>query len=169
LSEQEAVDRDQVLVAVVDEDPWTVRSVNGVLRDVGFRTLGFSSPRTALDILVPRRCDVVITEQRMSELTGSQLSELARDQLGENCPGFVLLTRTLANLEPGERGLFEACVEKPFQVISLIAAIEKAVRARPRRIVSGQDAVSAHGGFGKSAQPVSGVRCLASKRNFSRG
>lgn len=135
LIEQEAIARDQVLVAVVDEDPWTVRSVNGVLRDVGFRTLGFSSPLTALEILVPRRCDVVITEQRMTELSGSQLSTLTRERLGDDRPGFVLLTRSLATLERGDRALFDACVEKPFQVISLIAAIERAVLARPRRAV----------------------------------
>src|SRR5687768_13756324 len=49
LSDQQSIARDQVLVAVVDEDPWSVRSVNAVLRDLGFRTLGFSSVSAALD------------------------------------------------------------------------------------------------------------------------
>jgi CheY-like chemotaxis protein len=129
----EHISREQVLVAVVDEDPWTVRSVNGVLRDVGFRTLGFSSPLTALELLVPRRCDVVVTEQRMSELSGARLSALTRERLGDDRPGFVLLSRSVGALDPEDRALFDACVEKPFQVISLIGAIESAVLARPRR------------------------------------
>lgn len=92
----------------------------------------------------------------MSELTGSQLSVLAREQLGENRPGFVLLTRSLAALGPDDRRLFDACVEKPFQVISLIAAIESAVRARPSRAHSRTN-----------VQPVSETRCLAGGRKWS--
>lgn len=156
VSDEDAIPREQVLVAVVDEDPWIVRSVNGVLRDVGFRTLGFSSPLTALEILVPRRCDVVVTEQRMTELSGSRLSALARERLGEDRPGFVLLTRSVATLQPGDRALFDACVEKPFQVISLIGAIERAVLARPRRAAS-------------RPRPATGARWLHGKSGGSRG
>ncbi|UJR80212.1 Response regulatory domain-containing protein [Sandaracinus amylolyticus] len=127
------VDRGGVLVAVIDEDPWAVRSVNGVLRDVGFRTLGFSSPLAALEILVPRRFDVVITEHRMKELSGAQLSSLARERMGDERPGFVLLTRSLVSVEGNERALFDACLAKPFQVMDLVAAIEESVSARPRK------------------------------------
>lgn len=126
-----AIDRGGVLVAVVDEDPWTVRSVNGVLRDVGFRTLGFSSPVGALEILVPRRFDVVVTELRMREMSGTMLSTLARERLGDARPGFVLLTRSLIQVDRPERELFDACVGKPFQVMELVAAIETALAARP--------------------------------------
>lgn len=126
-----AIDRDGVLVAVVDEDPWTVRSVNGVLRDVGFRTLGFSSPVGALEILVPRRFDVVVTELRMKEMSGTMLSTLARERLGEARPGFVLLTRSLVQVDRAERDLFDACLGKPFQVMELVGAIETALTARP--------------------------------------
>ena len=127
----EAIDRSGVLVAVVDEDPWTVRSVNGVLRDVGFRTLGFSSPIGALEILVPRRFDVVVTEHRMKEMTGTMLSTLARERLGDGRPGMVLLTRSIVQVDRPERELFDACVSKPFQVVELVAAIERALAARP--------------------------------------
>ncbi len=135
-----------------------VRSVNGVLRDVGFRTLGFSSPLSALEILVPAplsrqqpRCDVVITEQRMKELSGSRLITLARERLGDDRPGFVVLTRSIAGLDPAESSLFDAWVEKPFQVISLIGAIEKAVLARRRRgVVRGRQATGARWLHGKT-------------------
>lgn len=126
-----ATDRSGVLVAVVDEDPWTVRSVNGVLRDLGFRTLGFSSPVGALEILGPRRFDVVVTEHRMKEMSGAMLSTLARERLGDARPGFVLLTRSLYHVDRGDRDLFDACVGKPFQVMGLVAAIEGALAARP--------------------------------------
>lgn len=140
-----AIDRGGVLVAVVDEDPWTVRSVNGVLRDVGFRTLGFSSPVAALEILVPRRFDVVVTEHRMKEMSGARLGGLARERLAAARPGLVLLTGGAIQLERKERDVFDACVTKPFQVMELVAAIEHALLAarperaglRPRRILQG--------------------------------
>lgn len=131
VSETETIVRERVLVVVVDEDPWTVRSARGLLDEAGFRTLAFGSPLAALEILAPHRsAAVVVTENRMRELSGATLSTLARERLGGERPGFVLSTRSLAGVAPGERLLFDAWLEKPLERESLIAAVESAYRAR---------------------------------------
>jgi CheY-like chemotaxis protein len=129
------------MVAIIDEDPWTVRAASAVLLEAGFRVMGFSSPEiAAANIMGPangmpgapavKKFDVVVTEHHMRELLGARLCAGAKEAMGEDCPAFLLLTRSLDTVPASDRAEFEEVLTKPLDREVLLAAIGRALERR---------------------------------------
>src|SRR4051812_4676084 len=58
-------------VLVVDDEPDVVKSVKDLLR-LEYKVIGATSPQDAIDVLSKEDVHVVMTDQRMPEMTGVQ-------------------------------------------------------------------------------------------------
>jgi len=67
-------------VMIVDDEPELVRLAEETLAQLGYETAGFHSSRAALQAFAadPERFDLVLTDEMMPELTGSQLAREIR-------------------------------------------------------------------------------------------
>jgi response regulator RpfG family c-di-GMP phosphodiesterase len=80
------------VVVVVDDDPEILRSLVRLLRREAYELLSTPSPNQVLEWARHRRLDLVIADQRMPELTGTelllQLRELSPQTMGIILSGF---------------------------------------------------------------------------------
>jgi len=68
------------VVMIVDDEPALVRLAEETLAQLGYEPSGFDSSRAALDAFAadPGRFDLVLTDETMPELTGTQLAREIR-------------------------------------------------------------------------------------------
>jgi CheY-like chemotaxis protein len=116
------------LVLAVDDDPLVLMNTVGMLEDLGHVVFQAYSGTEALDIL--RRegtFDLVITDQAMPKMTGTQLAKIIRKEW----PGLqVVLATGYAEIAPEEEmGLPK--LSKPFFESDLAAALS-GITARRR-------------------------------------
>jgi CheY-like chemotaxis protein len=134
-----------ITVLVVDDDPLVLMNTAAMLDDLGHAVLEASSGAQALRILGrANNIDLVITDQVMPGMTGTQLITAIREQW----PGMsVILATGYAELPAGtDPGLQK--LAKPYQQATLARAIaergaaraaEKVLRFPPRSKGSGAD------------------------------
>ncbi len=60
-------------ILVVDDDPNSLFGICQILKEEGFHTLSAQSGREALDLLAQNRIDLVLTDEKMPDLTGTDL------------------------------------------------------------------------------------------------
>lgn len=60
-------------ILVVDDDPNSLFGICQILKDEGFHTLSAQSGREALEILTQHRVNLVLTDEKMPDLTGTDL------------------------------------------------------------------------------------------------
>jgi PAS domain S-box-containing protein len=124
-AENQALERERSLVILaVDDDGLVLLNTAAMLEDLGHTVLEATSAKEALEIL--RRdgdIDLVITDQAMPVMTGSDLAAAIRAER----PGFpVILATGFAELPPGaDEGLPK--LSKPFRQQQLAEAIAKTV------------------------------------------
>ena len=94
-SEMEAARRHSILV--IDDEPNVVQSVRDLLR-LDYRVFGATRARDGIRILAQEPIDVVMTDQRMPEITGVELLH----QVRETHPDAIrlLLTRSCRRPTP---------------------------------------------------------------------
>ncbi len=111
-------------VLAVDDDGLVLMNTTTMLEDLGHTVFEAASGREALDILRRERdIDLVISDQAMPHMTGTQLVEAIRSELPD-LP--VVLATGYAELPPGSNpGL--AKLSKPFSQSDLARAIAAAV------------------------------------------
>jgi len=71
------------VVVLVDDDPEILRSLGRLLRREPYELLSTESPRQVLEWARERPIDLVITDQRMPEMSGTKLLGLLRDRAPE--------------------------------------------------------------------------------------
>ena len=114
----------RLTVLTVDDDPLVALNTSALLEELGHTVYSASSGSHALEILRQQEnIDLLITDQAMPGMTGSELAATARVER----PGLpVILATGYAELTPGKvEGL--ARLAKPFRQQDLAAAIAKAV------------------------------------------
>jgi PAS domain S-box-containing protein len=117
-----ATEHDRALkILAVDDDHLVLFNTAEMLRDLGHTVWEAGSGDAALDVLAARAAELVITDQVMPRMTGTQLI----DKIHKTSPGLpaILATgyaETPANLDPAIVRL-----KKPFTQEELRAAIEK--------------------------------------------
>jgi PAS domain S-box-containing protein len=123
-SVQEASGHGALRVLVVDDDPLVLTGAGGLLEDLGHATIEASSGEDALEIIRrDRSIELVITDQIMPGMTGSQLIDAIRRERPD-LP--VILATGYAEL-PGISGLGVQKLNKPFQQRNLIQAVANAL------------------------------------------
>ena len=110
-------------ILVVDDDPFITLGLTELLAELGHQPVEASSARQALELLATQAFDVVITDETMPGMTGSELARIIQDKW----PGVgVVLSSGYADLPHAEAATL-ARLDKPFRPEQIRAALAKAV------------------------------------------
>ena len=108
-----------LLILVVDDDPLVLMGTVDMLEDLGHLVMPAKSGLQALDILPETRVDLVLTDQSMPQMTGSQLATKIR-ALHPDLP--IVLVTGYAAL-PQDLPLGVRRLGKPFSQNDLIRVV----------------------------------------------
>lgn len=113
-------------VLIVDDEPLVVRALDRLLKPI-YRTHCAESGKAALEIVRSQRIDVIVSDQRMPEMTGVELLERAR-LISPNTTRILLtgysdLSAVVASVNEAE--IFRY-VTKPWRAVELLATVKKA-------------------------------------------
>ncbi|NWF80326.1 MAG: response regulator [Chloroflexi bacterium] len=115
-------------ILIVDDEPQVTRSLARSLRD-RFTVFTATNAATALDIISRERIAVILTDQRMPDISGVQLLERARDirpdTLGILISGY---TDVAALVDALNLGNVRGFLPKPWDIHQLRRQLEQAVR-----------------------------------------
>jgi PAS domain S-box-containing protein len=115
----------KLAILTVDDDPLVALNTSALLEELGHTVYSAPSALHALDILRrEKKIDLMITDQLMPEMTGSELASRIR---AENAHLPIILATGYAELAPGE-GDGLPRLAKPFSQRELAEAIARAVR-----------------------------------------
>jgi len=114
----------KLAILTVDDDPLVALNTSALLEELGHTVYSAPSALHALDILRrEKKIDLMITDQLMPDMTGSELASRIR---AENAQMPIILATGYAELAPGEgEGLPR--LAKPFNQRELAEAIARAV------------------------------------------
>ena len=112
-------------IAIVDDDPRLLESLEDLLESAGYLTRSFSSP-ASLFIEGLSGIDLLITDIGMSGMDGFELRAVAKDVRPE-LPVFLITGRHEIADQDRAQGV-DAFFRKPFDGSALLAAIGKALR-----------------------------------------
>ena len=116
----------KLAILSVDDDPLVALNTSALLEELGHTVYSAPSALQALDILRrEKKIDLMITDQLMPDMTGSELAARIRT---ENADMPIILATGYAELAPGEgEGLPR--LAKPFSQRQLAEAIARAIRS----------------------------------------
>jgi two-component system response regulator FixJ len=113
------------VIAVVDDDPSFLRSMERLLRVAGYRVSAFASPCAFLQSLTPPLPACVVLDMHMPEMTGIEVQD--RLLAGGFCVPAILVTAhdTEHTREQARRLGFSGFLLKPFDGDVLLEALDK--------------------------------------------
>ncbi|MCF6110452.1 response regulator [Mesorhizobium muleiense] len=115
----------RLVVAVVDDDPRLLESLEDLLESAGYAARSFSSAR-ALLISGLSDLDVLITDIGMPGMDGFELCDLVK-KVRPDLPMFLITGRhEIANADRAQ--CVSECFRKPFDAQVMLAAIGNALR-----------------------------------------
>ena len=114
----------KLAILSVDDDPLVALNTSALLEELGHTVYSAPSALHALDILHrEKKIDLMITDQLMPDMTGSELAARIR---AENAHMPIILATGYAELAPGE-GIGLPRLAKPFSQRELAEAIARAI------------------------------------------
>jgi YesN/AraC family two-component response regulator len=128
----------QTTILVVDDEPMTRDGLKKTLETWGAgrcSVISLDNGRAALELLERESVDLVITDIRMPEISGLDLTEMLEQRLGELMPPVILLSG-YSEFEYAHRAIRLGVVNyllKPISNAKLIEAVEKALIAAEKR------------------------------------
>jgi CheY-like chemotaxis protein len=120
-------------IMIVDDEKPLVALAEEMLAKLGYEAIGFSSSKAALEAFAeaPRRFDLVLTDETMPDLTGTDLARQIR-RLRPDIP--IALMSGYSGLQLHERarevGIREV-LRKPLQIKDLAECLGRVLRTRP--------------------------------------
>jgi CheY-like chemotaxis protein len=108
-------------ILAVDDDHLVLFNTAEMLRDLGHTVWEAGSGEAALDVLAARPTELVITDQVMPRMTGTQLI----DKIRKTSPGLPAILATGYAETPGNLDPAIVRLKKPFTQEELRAAIER--------------------------------------------
>ena len=125
---------DNLQVLLLDDEPIVGRRLKPALAKIGCEVEVFEDPKTAMERLVQKEFDVVVTDIRMDEIDGLQVLEFVRERAPRSkvimITGYAMMS--LAR-EAMEKGAFDF-IAKPFKPDDLRKVIAKAAAALGSKI-----------------------------------
>ena len=114
------------LILVVDDDPLIAMSTVDMLEDLGHTVIEANSPKRALEIIDARKdVDLMMTDQAMPGMTGTQLAEIVQTKR----PGMpILLATGYADLPPGQASSLPR-LSKPYRQSQLQTEIQRLLKS----------------------------------------
>ncbi|MEZ4829289.1 MAG: two-component regulator propeller domain-containing protein [Bacteroidia bacterium] len=120
-------------ILIIDDTLLNLRILRHFLNKLGCEIQDTFSGQSALEILAEGFSpDLIITDMQMPEMSGAELTEKIRKNLGNNTPPVILFTSIgdIATLK--KTGLFAAILAKPIRQRQLIQTIEQVLKLYPR-------------------------------------
>ena len=114
---------DTLCVLAVDDDPLVLMNTVMMLEDMGHTVCEAGSGAKALAFLAERDIDLVVTDQAMPQMTGSQLADIVR----ERWPGIPIVLATGYSELPPEARADLLRLSKPFGERQLEDIIKRAM------------------------------------------
>jgi PAS domain S-box-containing protein len=111
-------------VVAVDDDPLVLMNTVMMLEDMGHTVFEAGSPTKALALLADHSVDLVVTDQAMPQMTGSQLAEI----IHERWPYIPIILATGYSELPPEARADLLRLSKPFGERQLEDAIQRAMK-----------------------------------------
>jgi two-component system, OmpR family, response regulator len=111
-------------ILIVDDDDDVRAVIAGALRDEGYAVLTATNGCQALIEIAGAACDVILTDLRMPVMDGYELARVL-DARGDRTPIIAMTGAT--NQTPAGNSI--TTLTKPFDVETVVAVIEQAVRA----------------------------------------
>lgn len=108
-------------VLAVDDEPLILMNLEDMLKDLGHAAVIASSGKAALDQLRTGSFDILLTDQSMPKMTGTQLIREATDI----CPSLGVILATGYMERPGELDESVVRLMKPFSEGELASALQK--------------------------------------------
>lgn len=112
-------------ILVVDDDPFSARLVDGVLRGAGFQSTFVCEPDKAFETILQENPDLIILDVVMPQMDGFRLCQRVRAHPGLQLVPIIFLTRK-GDVEQRVRGLQVGgndYVAKPFEPQELVARV----------------------------------------------
>ena len=126
------VDEDTLLI--VDDEPSNLSTLRRLLRREGYRVLTASSGQEGLNLLALNKVQVIISDQRMPNMSGTQFMRIVRELYPETIriilSGFTDLTAVTDSVNQGELFKF---MTKPWDDGELVRNIRDAFRLHRQR------------------------------------
>ncbi|HUJ24588.1 MAG TPA: diguanylate cyclase [Myxococcales bacterium] len=118
-------------VLVVDDDPFSARLVDSVLRTAGFQSSFVTDPAKAFDTILRETPDLIILDVVMPGMDGFRLCQRVRAHPGLQVTPIVFVTRK-GDVEQRVRGLQVGgndYVAKPFEPQELVARVRSHIKS----------------------------------------
>lgn len=118
-------------VLLVDDEPLVLEGLKRALHKENYEVLSADSAAEALEILSRRKVDVIVSDEMMPGMTGSEFLGIASDKYPETIriilTGHPTLDSALRSINKGHVYRF---LVKPFNAIELSFAIRQAIQQR---------------------------------------
>jgi CheY-like chemotaxis protein len=117
-------------ILIVDDDEAVLFILQETFSKLGegYQVVSSRSGREALDQLAEKPCDVMVTDLRMREMDGVQLTEAARSK----SPGMPVIWLTAYGCEgvqeEAKRLRVRRCINKPVRTSEIVRAVREALR-----------------------------------------
>lgn len=120
---------DTLCVLAVDDDPLVLMNTVMMLEDMGHTVCEAGSGTKALAFLADQNIDLIVTDQAMPQMTGSQLADIVRDRW----PGIPIVLATGYSELPPEARADLLRLSKPFGEQQLEDVIKRAMSGEKRQ------------------------------------
>jgi len=117
-------------ILIVDDDEavlFVLRETLSKLKE-GYQVVSSNSGREATEQLTKEPCDVMVTDLKMRDMGGIQLTEVAR----RKCPGMPVIWLTAYGCEEVQEDLrrlrVHRCINKPVRTSEIVQAVQEALR-----------------------------------------
>ena len=117
-------------VLFVDDEPKILDAIMAVLSDEPYELLGVTEPRKALELIEAEAIDVVVADERMPDLSGSELLSIVRQRKPEVAriilTGHAELSTTIRAINEAEICRF---LQKPIDEGELIQTLRETLQS----------------------------------------
>jgi CheY-like chemotaxis protein len=122
---------DRGCVLVVEDDEGVRELICSVLSDEGYYSLGAENGQGALELIESHQPQVILADVRMPVMDGCEFARACREQLGATPIVALTGAEDLSDLSDPE--LFDAVLNKPFNLLDLLDLVERHTASKAPR------------------------------------
>ncbi|WP_277758039.1 response regulator [Pseudomonas sp. A34-9] len=112
-------------ILVVDDEYLIADILGFALEDEGFMVVKASNGKKGLEVLERERPDLIITDFMMPVMDGLEFAQAVRDLPSARLLPIILISGAQAHLGMERSDLFNAVLEKPFNIDAILATAKR--------------------------------------------
>ncbi|MEZ6046053.1 MAG: response regulator [Planctomycetaceae bacterium] len=124
-------------VLIIDDEPNIVKSCTRLLRNAGYEVLGTTDVHDALKIIASQEIAVVISDQRMPEMTGAKLLSIIKELSPETTrlvlTGYADINAAISSINDGHVYQY---LTKPWDEEAILVAVNEAAELHQKYLKS---------------------------------